>query len=289
MENATPIQLEVRVVLAHAAVQVLADREGVALLHVKGPAGDPDLRAHRSPGTDVDVLVRPAEVDRFVGALKAHGWHQQTGFTTGSAFNHAANFFHDHWGLLDVHRVWPGFEVAPGDAFDHLWRQHGAASLAGMPCAVPARAAQSLMLLLHAARSPGASAHPDVRPNWHDASPQHRAAVRALAGELHAEVGLAAALGTLDEVDGAPSAALWRTFGAAPSSTRRLDEWRARLSAAHGPAAKLTVALRSLGVNRYYLEQRLGRPPTRRDVAAEFVRRLEQGGREALARARRPR
>ena len=64
----------------------------------------------------------------------------------------------------------------------------------------------------------------------------------------------------------------------------RLDEWGARFRAARGPRAKASVAVRSVQVNRYYLGQRLGHPPSRGEVAAEFVRRLGAAARALAAR-----
>ncbi len=137
---------------------------------------------------------------------------------------------------------------------------------------------QSLVLLLHAARStaPG-STHPDIAPNWTDRSDADRDAIRDLAEATGSTVGLAAATGHLSEHAGDPDAALWEVF-AHPGD--RLDEWSARWRAAHGARAKASVAVRSLAVNRYYLRQKLGREPGTADVLHEFARRIGQAGQE---------
>ena len=272
MSEAREVPLRVRVVLAHAAVQHLADAHGVDLLHIKGPAVAPGLRGGRGTGgTDADVIVRPAHVPVLLDALAAHGWRTETTFATGSAFDHAANLFHEHWGLLDVHRLYPGMEADPAAAFDVLWDRRGSTELARVRCAVPDVLAQSLVLLLHAARTPVPGEHPDIAPNWTDRTPTERAALRELAERTGATVGLAAATGDLATHAGRPEAAVWEVFAGGRSD--RLAEWSARWRAARGPRAKASVALRSVLVNRYYLRQRLGHDPSRREMATEFLRR----------------
>lgn len=268
------VPLRVRVELAHAAVQHLADSCGVDVLHIKGPAVDPGLRTRESTGSDADVLVRPAGVDRLMTTLVAHGWRVETTFDAGSAFDHAANLYHPSWGLLDVHRLYPGMDRDPAGAFDVLWAERGSRRLAHVGCAVPSPLGQSLVLLLHAARTRTAGEHPDIAPNWTERSEADRAALRALAERTGATVALAAATGELGRHAGSPEAALWEVFA---GTDDRLGEWRARWRAARGPAAKVSVAVRSLGVNRYYLRQRLGHEPTRAEVAAAFARRITTG------------
>ena len=147
---------------------------------------------------------------------------------------------------------------------------------------MPDPLAQSLVLLLHAARTPRADlVHPDIAPNWTDRTPEERDRLRALAAETGATVALAAATGTLEEYAGTPEAALWEVFA---QGGDRLDEWAARLRAARGPRAKASVAVRALGVNRYYLGQRLGHPPSRREVVVEFFRRFAAAGRALAGR-----
>jgi len=276
------VPLPVRVELAHAAVQVLADEAGVDVLHIKGPAVHPGLRNYVRTGTDVDVIVRPSGVQALMAALAAHGWRVETTFEAGSAFDHAANLFHDSWGLLDVHRHYPGMDRDPAHAFDRLWADRGSVELAHVPCAVPEPLAQSLVLLLHAARTahPGGD-HPDLATNWADRTPQDRERIRALAADTGATVALAAATGHLDEYHGDPEAAVWEVF---VHGGDRLDEWSARFRAARGPGAKASVLWRSLQVNRYYLAQKLGHAPSRTEVAVESVRRLAAGLRAVAGR-----
>src|SRR6187200_1631590 len=121
--TAVPIDLQARVRLAHAAVQALAEQHGIDLLHVKGPALDASLSRPDRPSSDADVLVRPAQVEAFTAHLRAHGWRLVTDFASGSAFEHAANYHHGHWGYVDVHRVFPGITLEPDEAFELLWSE----------------------------------------------------------------------------------------------------------------------------------------------------------------------
>lgn len=275
MTEVVDVPLPVRVELAHAAVQALADEAGVDVLHIKGPAVHRGLRTHARSGTDVDVIVRPSGVDALMALLAEHGWRIETTFDAGSAFDHAANLFHESWGMLDVHRHYPGMDRDPAHAFERLWSSRGSVELGHVPCAVPEPLAQSLVLLLHSARTPHLGGdHPDLAPNWTDRTPQDRERIRALAADTGATVALAAATGHLDEYQGDPEAAVWEVF---VRGGDRLDEWSARFRAARGPRAKASVAWRSLRVNRYYLGLKLGHTPTRAEVAAESARRVAAG------------
>ena len=80
----------------------------------------PGLRAEGRQSSDVDVLVRPTHLFRLVAALESVGWEQRTDFATGSVFAHAANWWHDDWGWVDVHVSWPGVTVDAERAFDVL-------------------------------------------------------------------------------------------------------------------------------------------------------------------------
>lgn len=289
MAEPPDVPLGVRVRLAHAAVQVIASQHAVDLLHIKGPAVAPGLRTSASSSTDADVLVRPVQVETFMRALRRSGWQLQTGFTQGSAFEHAAGFYHPNWGLLDVHRRFPGLDRDPTLTFERLWSNKQDVDIAAITCPVPDRPSQALILLLHAARSGGArgiAGHPDHVSVWGDASAEERASITQLALALDAQVGLAAATGRLDEHPTDPEAALWRLF---THDHSRLEEWRARVGVAPTMRAKVAVVARSFLVNRYFLEESLGRPATRLDVGREFTRRLGHGAHDLVVMVRRRR
>ena len=270
-----------RVHLAHALVQKLGDDHGVDLLHLKGPAVLPGLRVEGRQSSDVDVLVRPSHLFRLVGALESVGWQQRTDFATGSVFAHAANWWHDDWGWVDVHITWPGVTVDAEQAFDVLARESQPHPIAHRDCPVPGRTAQRMILVLHAARSGG---HTDDHA-WTGATPDEQDEVRALAAELGAEVALAAGIGELELHRDAPTYALWHHFVHGGS---RFDEWRARMAAAPDARARAELLTSALRVNRDHLRMELGRPPTRREVRARQLRRLRRAVDELLRRPGRP-
>ncbi|RYC04425.1 nucleotidyltransferase family protein [Nocardioides zhouii] len=259
-----------RVHLAHAVVQKLADDRAIDLLHLKGPAVLPGLRDAGRQSSDVDVLVRPSHLHRLVTALESVGWERRTDFATGSVFAHAANWWHDGWGWVDVHVSWPGVTIDAEQAFDVLARDAVRHSIAHRDCPVPGRTAQRLILVLHAARS---GSFADVDDAWTHADPSEQDDVRRLTAELGAEVALAAGIGELELHRGAPTYALWKHFLTGGS---RLDEWRARLAAAPDARAKAALLTSALWVNRDHLRMELGRPPTRQEVRARQARRVRQ-------------
>ena len=267
-----------RVHLAHALVQKLADDRSIDLLHLKGPAVLPGLREEGHQSSDVDVLVRPSHLHRLVTALESVGWQQRTDFATGSVFAHAANWWHDSWGWVDVHITWPGVTLDAEQAFDVLAHDSQPHLIAHRCCPVPGRTAQRMILVLHAARSAGL-AYDHV---WADATPSEQDDLRALAALLGAEVALAAGIGELELHRDAPTYALWRHFAHGGS---RFDEWRARIAAAPDARGKAELLISALRVNRDHLRMELGRPPTRREVRSRQARRLRRAAGELLRRS----
>lgn len=265
MTEATPPQMPLwaHVHLTHAALQRIADEAGVDLLHIKGPATSTTLRAGVHHSSDVDVLVRPAHLDRFTAELETRGWGLYSGFEEGSPFGHAANYTHPSWAFADVHRQLPGPRATAEAVFDRLWAERTSTDIAHHPCPVPSLPGQVLVQTLHAARSHGVEA-PDA---WRLCSDEVRDQTRALADELQATTALAAAIGELDQHRDAPDHALW-SYWSRPGGDR-LDEWSARLLAASGPGERARLMLRALRVNRTHLELRLGRRATAADMLRE--------------------
>ena len=265
-KTAYSIPIEARVRLAHAVVQRVAESEDIALLHLKGPALLPGLRPAGRLSSDADVLVDPDQVAALRAALSARGWSPATS-AQGSPFGHAENWWHPAWGMVDVHRSWPGTTVGPRATFDGLADDSTYVDIGHVACPVPSRVAQIFVLLLHGARSVSPS---DKALAWDAQDDATRSAVIALADRLGAEVAMSAALGDLDAHKNSSDYDLWRFYRDGGS---RLDEWRARFRAAQGPGARARLLVGALGVDRDYLAHRLGRPPTTRDlVTAQRVR-----------------
>lgn len=291
MEKEVQIPLQARVHLAHAVVQRIAEAADVDLLHLKGPALLPGLRPAFRHSSDVDVLVRPGQFSQFERALQARGWESYSTVEAGSAFEHAANWWHPDWGYADLHARWPGPTVSPEETWVAFTEDRLDHSIAHVWCPVPSRTAQILILLLHAARS---HSDRDLELPWHSQTHAQRDAVLALADRLGAQVALAAALGDLDTHRGEPGYRLWRFYREGGS---RLDEWRARFQAATTTRDRIRVIVSATRVNRDHLRMRLGHPPTAADVRREQLDRIgilmREGG--ALGRrrvrrlARRPR
>jgi hypothetical protein len=261
------IPLGVRLRLARAAVQAVADEAGADILHIKGDAVDSELRPLVRPGTDVDILTRPAHVGRLDAALRAHGWAVYSTFTYGSPFGHAQTYTHEQWGYLDLHRFFPGIEADASGAFESLWSGRMIHHIAGVDGAVPAVSAQAVILLLNDARSRRSA---DAAALWRSVGADRRSEIRSLVGRLHAEVAFAAATGDLESQRGASSYPLWKVITTGGS---RVAEWRARVRAAPTLWQAARIVARAPAVNVEHLAHHHGRPPTRREIVVAFFAR----------------
>lgn len=206
MEILIPVPL--RVHLAHAVAQAVADEAGVDVLHIKGPAVSHQLRPADHRSSDADVLVRPAHLRRLTQALAARGWVEVNRLHSGGLVEHSANWYHGELGQLDVHVRFPGIRLAPAEAFEALWRSRISADIAHTPCSVPDVAGQRLILLVHAARNPVVR-DDEARSIWGQASESEQEAVWALARILDAEVALAATVGGIDAYRDRPDYDFW--------------------------------------------------------------------------------
>lgn len=247
MADPQQVPVRIRIHLAHATVQTIADRVGADILHIKGPAADPSLRPKRKSSVDADVLVRPDHLSRFLAGLTANGWTQMTMMRSGGLVEHSTNWFHPQLGQMDVHIRFPGIQIAAGVAFSELWRGRASIQLAHQTVTVPRLTAQRLILLLHAAR--GLASHSDdVMHAWTAASVEERTQVTALASTLRADVALAAATGRLDEYRDRPEYALWRLYVDGTITKAGFTRVRAEIKAAPDG-----ISLPRLRVVRYVL------------------------------------
>lgn len=145
---------------AGVLVQVLADhaaREaGVRLLAIKGQAlAVQGLREERV-SADVDVLVDPVEVDRFVTRMEGLGWCRgPVPSTPPLAPRHAVDMVSDLWPVgVDVHHQFPGFLADPEAVFDALWRRRVPVVLGGVEVWAPSPAGHAEVVALHYLREP---------------------------------------------------------------------------------------------------------------------------------------
>ena len=256
--------MTVRILFGHAALQVVAGALGVDVLHIKGPATDPDLQS-AGGGTDADVLVRPSQCEAFLLAMTARDWQRRNTFRSGSPFGHAATYWHPQWGYADVHRFFPGMGQDE-QTFDVLWAERQTRDFAGIPAAVPSPGARHLVAVLNAARN--------RRPLPSDSDAAAAGAALVLVPRVRAEVGWAAAHGTLDERLGAPDYALWKVT---VEGGTRTQEWWARVKAAPTRRDKVALVLRAPLVNVDHLANVRGHRPTAREIVVEFFDRPRRG------------
>jgi Uncharacterised nucleotidyltransferase len=276
-ESQVSVPLPVRLRFGHAAVQHLADAIGVDLLHIKGAAVDPSLRPPEMHGSDVDVMVRPEQFPRLDQGMREHGWRLFTTFVSGSPFGHAQTYLHDAWGYIDIHRSFPGIRIQPDQAFERLWVDRRTIEIAGVGCPVPSVTAQAVLLVLNAARSQARDRR-DLAAAWYDASDERRVEMEALVEALDAPVAFGAALGRLDRYRGERDYRLWKVVSQGGS---RSEEWWARVRAAPTFAEAVRVVAHAPRVNVDHLAYRLGRRPTRGEIAIEFFHRPAQAIGEA--------
>lgn len=282
--NAISIPLGVRIELCRAAVQTIADRLGVRMLHIKGAAVDPSIRPAPRSGTDVDVLCDPARVDEMDARLRAHGWRLHSTFDDGSPFGHAQTYWHPDWGYLDLHRRFPGIGLPDAEAFELLWRDRGQHACAGRPAAVPSLDAQVVLLMLNRARR-SEDHGGEVARLWAEQSEAERTRRMRLVSRLQADVAVAAATGDLERHRGHREYALWKVVSQGGSRTQ---EWWARVRAARSAREALGVVARAPRPNLSRLTRELGREPAPRDVLLAVLRRARTAVTELFG-TRRPR
>lgn len=267
MSDLPTVPVVLRVHLAHALLQAVADNAGVDVLHIKGPSFDPTLRpADRTPSIDADLLVRPSHLRRLTAALRTHGWVEVTRLRSKGVLHHSTNWYHPELGQADLHVRFPGIQREIEAAFDTLWQDRTMVDIAHRPCTAPDAVAQRLIVLLHAAREPQ-SRESEIGVAWGEASDEQRVAVRSLAKELDAEVALAAAIGELDAFRHRREYSLWRLMVDPPAdqSTLRWVLAKARAAPANSPCvtgALVARAFRGLVRRRPGLLRLLSRPRT---------------------------
>lgn len=288
MPELPTVPVLLRVHLAHATVQAIADEAGVDVLHIKGPAVAPALRPEGRASVDADVLVRPAHLVLLQSGLQLHGWQQVTKLRSGGLVEHSTNWYHPELGQLDVHVRFPGIQVEAGRAFDVLWRDSRTQQIAHRVCVVPAMGAQRLILLLHAARDLPRYAS-DVDLAWGRASEDERMQLQRLAEELRAEVAVAAATGRLETYRDRPEYALWRLYSEGAVTTagfrRVIAEVRAAPDGIDRPRLRVTgYVLHALVFMPRRLASQSGNKASWREIGSAYRTFLRRGS--DLARPR---
>lgn len=279
MPPTADIPWPVRVRLAHAALQATASQANVDSLLIKGYATDRRLYFPNRSSTDVDILVRPSHVSRLVRELESLGWKTLTTFWSGSIFHHAQTMRHPAWGLVDIHRTFPGLDGDPEDTFEALWRSRTTLPIASYPCDVPSLLDQALVIVVHSARNT-LTIHQDVAHLRSVLGPEDWDALRHRAEELGATLAFAAATGQLHRYQDHPAHDLWTVLS---QGGTRSQEWRARMRAASTLKGKALVALSAPLPNIDHLRMDLEREPTRWEIAQATVHRPWLAIREVLS------
>ena len=280
-ESDSTVPVALRVHLAHAAVQGVADASGSDVLHIKGPSVDPALRPEDHESQDADILVRPRHLNLLQRGLRQHGWQQVSGLRSGGLVEHSTNWYHPQLGQLDIHVRFPGIQLAAGRAFDVLWRDRGSQEIARWNCVVPGVTGQRLIMLLHAARSLRNRSQ-DVQQAWGVATEAERTQIRGLAGELRADVALAAATGRLDNYRDRPEHDLWRMYVDETITTAGFRRMIAEVKAApegidHPHLRVLGYALQIVAFMPRRLANLSGKRPTRDEIVTAYRVFLRRG------------
>lgn len=149
------------VLLAHAFAGHVASSHSIRVLSIKGPVADRYGLRKDHQAADADVLVEPAQFERFCGELEAAGWHRRIARETPSLIApHAATYIHDDWPCdLDVHKWYSGFFAEPEVVFELLWRTRESMRIANVDLPVPSRAGAAVIAALHSARHHGSPRH----------------------------------------------------------------------------------------------------------------------------------
>ncbi|WP_185173384.1 nucleotidyltransferase family protein [Rothia nasimurium] len=264
------VPLPIRIQLSHAYFQHLANRLRVDVLHVKGYAFADDVYRPGRSSTDVDLLVRPEHLDRFIEGALADGWRVLTHFETGSIFEHAMTLYHGSWGLVDIHRYFPGIGDAQGSAFETLWQQRRTREIAHYPCYLPSLTDSRIFVVVHGARSEN-EYNADIEYLRKTLSPAEWQEMRDRLPALGAELAFAAALHELDGFTDHPDYLLWKSVSEKTSTYIR---WKARFMHAKGFRAKMRVVFSIVLVNKDHLAMELGHPPTKEEVRQKFFSRF---------------
>lgn len=143
------------VTLCHALVSEVAATVGCRLLIIKGQSSVwHGLRPPRV-SADVDVLLAPADLDRFLQAMAGIGWYERPdgSLITLPAARHSVTLIHDRWPCdVDVHYRFPGLLVEPAEAFDVLWERRMKMPIVGAHVDVPDKVSSIVITALHSVR-----------------------------------------------------------------------------------------------------------------------------------------
>lgn len=247
----TTLTIPEAVRLCTAWADRLARDHGVRALVIKGHVLSAQGLREGYESVDVDLLVEPADHDRFLEVLGDHGWTPMTLSTAPKIIPlHAVTVTHLWWPItIDVHRHFPGFLADPQVVFDVLWQRSTTARVAGIEVRAPDPIGHAALVALHHLRSPdssrAASELPDLTARVRATlTPEQVQDLAALAARTGASATLAPFLEDLgaqpaaeDDTD-AEALAAWRLRTSVPESAwlvglSRVPVWRWPLDVWH--------------------------------------------------------
>ncbi|MET3949196.1 nucleotidyltransferase family protein [Arthrobacter sp. UYEF36] len=204
MAAAETLHQEEAVLLATALVDYVAASAGLQALFIKGPGATMMGLRENHVSADVDVLVRPDDLDKMVELLGGRGWLERpSGVSVVRRYSHSRTLYHPQWNCdIDVHDRFPGMEAPPDGAFYTLWRDRQLLVMATRSVPVPSIPAAVIFQALHSLRAMDDARHQREYSGllqWVDAS-KHRDIVD-LSVELQATAALKPLLSDLGIAD----------------------------------------------------------------------------------------
>ena len=155
MDSTEALHQDEAVLLATALVDYVAASAGLPVLFIKGPCATMMGLRENHVSADVDVLVRPEQLNKMVELLAARGWLERpTGVAVVRRYLHSRTLYHPQWNCdVDVHDRFPGMDAPPGSAFETLWRDRQYLVVATRSVPAPSVPAAVIFQALHSLRA----------------------------------------------------------------------------------------------------------------------------------------
>ncbi|MDN5668316.1 MAG: nucleotidyltransferase family protein [Renibacterium salmoninarum] len=142
--------------LALGLVSRIAATRAIDAVVVKGAAAE--LTGLRPPRdfSDVDIMVRPVELEIFSSELERRGWIARPFEDRDNVFpKHSVSMYHPRWPIdIDVHYRFPGFEAEPESVIDEFLQDQLLLESGGMQLSMPSKLGCLVVQALHQLRSP---------------------------------------------------------------------------------------------------------------------------------------
>lgn len=148
------LHVEESILLAAALTGSIAKKAGLRCLFIKGPAAvSAGVRPARA-SSDIDLLVHPSDVEMLLSLLERRGWILRPSVEGMGIPKHSHSAYHPSWPCdIDIHFVFPGFDVEPQIAFDFLFENSLQYIYAGIEVRIPNIASMIVFQITHALRN----------------------------------------------------------------------------------------------------------------------------------------